>query len=111
MTLFQWFALFIILLVLIKILTKYRHKELPLQWLLFWLLLWGAAIVLIVLPETSSFLARYFGIGRGVDLIIYGALGLIFYILFRLVIRIEKMERNITEIVRYIALTNEDKKE
>lgn len=104
MTLFQIIVLVFIGLVSIKILKKYQEKVIGSREMIFWSLLWLIAALLIILPGTTSFLASQLGIGRGVDLVIYIALFLNFYLIFKLVIKVEKQEKNLTELVRKIAL-------
>ncbi len=57
-----------------------------------------------VYPQVASWLAIALGVGRGADAIVYVALLALFYILFRIFTRIERIERNITSMVREIAL-------
>lgn len=51
-------------------------------------------------PNSLTKLANFFGIGRGADLVLYVGLVAVFYFIFRIYVRLEKMERNITKIVR-----------
>ena len=69
-----------------------------------WTLLWIAAGAVVMRPESTTFLAHRLGVGRGVDLVTYLALLFIFFLLFRLFSRIEELERDITRLVREIAL-------
>ncbi len=69
-----------------------------------WSLLWIAVGVVVMLPDSTTFLAHRLGVGRGVDLVTYLALLFIFFLLFRLFSRIEELERDITRLVREIAL-------
>ncbi len=83
-----------------------RAKEGKLTWgeMLFWVTLWATLIFFIFWPETSSQVAELFGIGRGVDLVLYGATVLMFYLLFRLYIKVEQIEHEVTKTVRELAL-------
>jgi len=58
-----------------------------------------------------SHLATLTGVGRGVDVVIYVAIIILFYLLYRLYIKIENIEREITLIVREIAILEKEKKE
>ncbi len=69
-----------------------------------WSLLWIAVGVVVMQPESTTFLAHRLGVGRGVDLVTYLALLFIFFLLFRLFSRIEELEQDITRLVREIAL-------
>ena len=69
-----------------------------------WTLLWIAVGAVVMRPESTTFLANRLGVGRGVDLVTYLALLFIFFLLFRLFTRIEELERDITRLVRELAL-------
>ncbi len=71
---------------------------------MLWSLLWIAGAVLVLWPGVSSRLAAAVGVGRGVDLVVYIAILAIFYLLFRIIVRIERIEHSITDIVRKDAL-------
>lgn len=96
---------------LLKVIGRWRAKELTWSEALGWIVLWTGGIIVAAIPNSSAQVAKIFGIGRGVDLVIYVSLVLIFYFLFRLMTRIERIEKNITKISRKIALDEvEDKK-
>ena len=54
--------------------------------------------------EASSF----FGIGRGADFVLYTAVIVILRILFYLYSQNRRMEQQLTQIVRHLALTEKD---
>lgn len=70
---------------------------------LFWIVLWLAVGTAVLLPRLTSFLAAYLGVGRGADLVVYGSLIFIFYMIFRIFARQERMEKDISKIVEEIA--------
>jgi hypothetical protein len=73
---------------------------------LFWILVWCAAGAAIIMPERTTELARLIGIDRGADLVSYCAIlaGLAgFFFVF---LRIRNIDRQITLLVRQIALLN-----
>ncbi len=74
---------------------------------IFWIGFWFVVGIIILLPDTTSYLAEIVGIGRGADLIVYLSIVLIFYIIFQMTIKIEKIERNITKVVRTVAMRDE----
>jgi len=90
---------------------KFKSGTLGAKEFLFWLFFWLAAGTVILWPETTSFFARKLGIGRGVDAVIYASIAAIFYVIFRLFVRLGKIEHDITKIVRAIALREQDKDE
>ncbi|PIW95802.1 hypothetical protein COZ84_01545 [Candidatus Kuenenbacteria bacterium CG_4_8_14_3_um_filter_39_15] len=63
--------------------------------------------VAFITPESLTKIANILGIGRGADLVLYLAVVVVFYLMFRIFIRLEKMERDITKVVRKNALEKE----
>ncbi len=76
----------------------------------FWILFWVLAATAVWWPKSTTILANTFGIGRGADLILYISLAVIFYILFKLNVKIEGLSRGVTKLVREKALREVEKK-
>lgn len=83
---------------------RYRKKEIPVGWFLFWVIFWIIAITIVLLPWTTTLLADWVGIGRGVDLVIYFSIFILFYLIFRLFVKTEQIERSITKLVEHKAI-------
>lgn len=99
----QYLLGLLILFIVYRVAVKWRQGLLSSRDLLFWVGFWIVVGVIVILPETTSFLAEMVGIGRGSDLVVYLSIVLIFYIVFQMTIKMEKVERNITKIVRAMA--------
>lgn len=67
---------------------------------IFWLIFWGLSVVVVIWPDSVQKIADYLGIGRGADLVVYCAIVVIFFVLFKLNIKIEGMKKDLTKIVR-----------
>lgn len=93
---------------IIKVWGRYRTEELSLSGALGWSALWLAAGVVVVLPDTSAELAGFLGVRRGADLVIYCSLAVIFFMLFRLMVRLERLNKTITRLTRALALKDSD---
>lgn len=76
---------------------------------MLWTVLWCTAAVVIVLPQTTNALARLLGVGRGVDVVLYASVVMLFIALFRLHVSLERTERKLTELVRMQALKDLEK--
>ena len=100
----QLLLLTFILFALVKVILKYRDREMRTPQLLFWILVWVGAAVIISHPDTSTFLADLVGIGRGADLILYVSFLIVFYLIFRIHLMLNRLEQDITQIVSGIAL-------
>lgn len=78
--------------------------------LFFWILFWIASCFVAALPKTTDMIARFMGVGRGADAVVYVSLAVLFYFVFHLYAKIENVEREITKLVRKLAIKDEDRK-
>src|SRR5829696_2905027 len=102
----QFLLSFFLLFALSRVVLQVRSAKISVGAFLFWSALFIFALAGVLDPNLTSFVANFLGIGRGSDVVLYISIALIFYLLFRLSISIEETRREITEIVRKIALTN-----
>lgn len=91
-TLFTVFILF-----KIYIAFKKRHL-LTRSDLLFWILLWLTSLVFVFAPNMSGYLARFLGMGRGIDSVFLVSIALNFYLIFILYIKLDKTRQKLTEL-------------
>lgn len=89
-----------------RVFLRLREKLISPQAAIFWILIWVAAFIGVILPTTTSRIAEFFGIGRGVDIIVYISLALLFYLVFRIYVMIEDVRHEITYLIREIAIQN-----
>ena len=109
LTSIQIILLLFILFFLSRVYLRSKEKVIPVKTALFWVVVWIVAIIGIIHPAVTSSIARFFGVGRGVDVIIYVAISLLFYLVFRIYVMIEDIRREITTIVRSNALNQTQK--
>jgi hypothetical protein len=86
------------------VILRYRQGKIGTLGFFLWLVLWAGAATVIVFPDSTGVAAHLFGIGRGVDLVLYVSIILILYLLFKVYVRLEQVDREITQIVRAVAL-------
>lgn len=105
MTLFQWVfgSLFVLSFAASILLTATGRARRASG--LGWALLWAAATLFVLRPELTARLSRAFGIGRGVDLVIYLNIVAGLYATLVLYTRSRRLERIVTELVRQQALS------
>jgi hypothetical protein len=89
-----------------------RHKDgnLTLGEFLFWFGLFAFALIGVVEPAFTSYVAQTLGIGRGADVVVYASIALLFYLIFRTNIHLEETRHEITKLVRLIALNQKETK-
>ncbi|MFA6160939.1 MAG: DUF2304 domain-containing protein [Patescibacteria group bacterium] len=85
-------------------LKRFRQRVISLSEFLAWSVLWLGGAIVSILPKLTEYLAAIFGVGRGVDLILYAAVAIQFFLIFKLFINLEKTERQLTKIVEQNAL-------
>ena len=74
-------------------------------------MLWGGIFVAVLIPRTTEWLARTVGVGRGTDAVLYLSVVFLFFVQYRTLLRLEKMDHAITEAVRARALQELEKTE
>lgn len=87
---------------------KYRQGILSLVEAVGWSLLWVGVAFVFWRPEATSSLAAAVGIGRGADLVLYVAVVFLLWALFRLTVRVDRLDRQLTTVVRRHALDGKD---
>ncbi len=91
-----------------KVLGKFKNKEFQTSETIAWSVFWILAIVVVMNPNSTYVLAKFLGVGRGVDAVVYLSLAILFFLIFKMFVRLEKMERQITKVVRAQALKDKD---
>lgn len=89
---------------LLKVLSRFRIGELKWTETLIWSLFWIVSILVVFNPNSTFILAKILGVGRGVDAVIYLSLVVLFFLVFRIFVHLEKIERNLTKLTRQDAL-------
>ena len=104
MSILQILVAIFILFALTRTVKKFHGGALSLAWFLVWLCVWVAIGVVVVLPQTSQMFARLIGVGRGVDAVVYVAIIGLCYVVFRIFLRLERIEHDISSLVRHLSL-------
>lgn len=78
---------------------------------LLWTIVWIAAAVVVISPNTTQIIAEWLGVGRGVDLVLYASVIVLFFLVFKLFTTLDRLDRKLTDIVRKDALRDLPKRE
>ncbi len=102
-----------VLYLLVRTAAKYRKREITLKESIGWGILWFAVGIVVLYPRLTDRVAAEIGLktATGIDLVVYVAVGVVFYLVFRLFVRIERIERDMTKIVRHVALKDDKRHE
>jgi small membrane protein len=106
----QLVAAIFTLFALSRVYLRFRENKLSSFAFIFWMAVWIVGIMVIMFPDFSSEIAKLVGIGRGSDVIIYASIAILFYLIFRLFIKIEDISKEITKLSREIALKGHSSK-
>jgi len=72
-----------------------------------WLVLWLIVLIVFWQPSATSYLALWLGIGRGADLVVYVAIIALFYLQLKIFTKFNKIDSEITKLVRKEALRDD----
>lgn len=84
----------------IKVVNRRKAGELTSRTAAFWVLFWIISGLIVLQPNLTSSVAKLFGVGRGADVVVYLGLAGLFFMVFRLMVKIEKLNRDLTKVVR-----------
>lgn len=105
-TLFTIFALF----AWSRAVIRFYSKDLNAKELIFWTFTWLVMIILVFVPGKTNFVAGILGMDRGNDAMFFLAIVILFYATYRLYVKSNESEKEITRLVRALALKNIFKK-
>ncbi len=88
---------------------QYVRRRVSKYWFAVWTAFWLLVVVVAVSPQTTDIIARIAGVGRGADLLVYIGVVVLSYAVYRLVVRQQKLEEDVTNLVRAIAINRVEK--
>lgn len=104
MTFIQLIIVACAVLALFRVWARFRGGELSVIRAALWAGVWLAMAGVTLLPQVASWLAARVGVGRGADAVVYLSIVLLFWLSFRLLVRQDQQERELTKLVRQLAL-------
>ncbi len=96
-----------ILFFLSRVFLRFKDQTISGSAIVGWTVFWVAVATVVWQPGLSDKLALIFGIRRGTDVVIIASILALFYALFRTYVQFEMLEREVTRLVRAMALKNE----
>ena len=87
-----------------RVFLRLREKKLSLLEFLFWTFIWVGLVLVALLPGLFTSIANALGIQTGTGFITYLGLILLFYLLFRVYVKIDTLEQEITVLTREASL-------
>ena len=101
----QILALLILLFFLLKLSKARKAKNINSSEFIFWLVFWFLGILSIILIKPlDQFLGKIGFSSSGINLLFYLAVLFLFYLIFKMRIRLVQIEKNLTKLSRDITL-------
>lgn len=104
MNLFQFVFLGFISWSLFKVVGRIKTGQLSIRESIIWVFAWVLGGVIIFDPGLSIKISNLFGIGRGVDLVIYSSIIFLYYISYKIYLKIDGLQKKIKDLSTKIAL-------
>ena len=101
----QILAVLIIVFFLARLLVQKKKKQIGASEFSLWLVFWLVALAAIIFIKQIDNVVHGLGFsGPGIEVLLYVAVLILFYLVFKLRLRLEKIEKELTKIVQEIAL-------
>jgi len=83
---------------------RFQKKLMNAKELVFWSVLWIGLTIFVYIPGKSDLLAKILGMNRGLDAMFFIGIVALFYSNYRLYAKITEHEKEMTNLVRQLAL-------
>lgn len=81
-----------------RVILRFHDKAIGYMSFFFWSGVWTAVLLVVFRPTLADRVATLFGISQGVNAMFFFAIILIFYLLFRLYIKLDNLDQLITQL-------------
>jgi len=99
----QLIAGIVIIFFLLKLLNQWKKKTISANEFIFWLIFWVLAILIVVFIKQIDQIVIKLGFSSSaINLVFYLAVLFLFYLIFKMRLKIVKIEKNITDLARQI---------
>lgn len=103
----QLLAGLIIAFIIFRLFKQKKKKEITPNEFAIWLSFWMIAALAVIFIKQIDNLVAYLGFsGSGINFLIYLAVLVLFYLVFRLRLSIAKLDRSLTDLTRQITLND-----
>lgn len=105
-TALQIFATLFALFAMSRVFLRLKEHQLEIREALFWTLIWAGMLTVVWVPATANLISTTLGLetSRPVDTIIYVGMVLLFYLVYRMHAKHEKLQQEFTRLVRLVSI-------
>ena len=100
----QFFIVIFAIFVLAKVILRFKVRDITGRELLAWIVFLLLVILAALWPQKTDVVARLVGVERGVDLLVYISVIVLFFVVFKVAVRLEKIDKQTTKVIRELAL-------
>lgn len=86
-----------------RVFLQFRDKKIGLGQFLFWTAIWASVLIVGFFAQSLGFISNFLGLGRLADVFLYASVGILFYLMYRIYMKIESVEQEITKLTRIFA--------
>jgi len=77
---------------------RFKDRAIGYGEFLFWMLIWSSVLIITFYPRIADKTAILFGLQRGADAMFFIAIMILFYLIFRLYIKLDIIDRHLTRL-------------
>ncbi|MBX2817429.1 MAG: DUF2304 domain-containing protein [Saprospiraceae bacterium] len=108
MKFYQWLVLLLAITFMINVIRQYRSRKRLIGSTIIWVVFWVVISALAIMPDFISInIAELLGFHSNINAVIFVALGFLYVFMFYTTAVVERLERQVTEIVRKLAIENQ----
>lgn len=87
-----------------------KKKEISVSEFIFWLIFWVLVVILVInLKRIDQIVSQLGFSASGIEILLYLGIAACFSFIFRLRLKIERIEKDITKLTRELTLKNKEK--
>jgi hypothetical protein len=99
MTLLKIITALFVLFAVSRAYLRFKDRSLSIMSFISWILIWTLTLLFVFDPNLSNIIAETAGLGRGADAAFLLSIILLFYLIFRLYVKIDSIDKNLTTLV------------
>lgn len=111
LTAYQIIAPLIALIAIVYAWNLFMRQKKTLWEALLWTAFWGGIAYIALYPDSIDYLTAATGIEKRENAVVVTVLGILSFIIFYLIVRLEELEQRQTRVIRKLALKDIDKNE
>lgn len=89
-----------------RVIVRYRRGGALTLELVLWTLVFSSIGIVVFIPSTTDRFAHWLGVSSGFNALTFLAVAALFFAVFRLIARVQTIERDLTKLVRAQALAS-----